>query len=436
MNRMLRLVGAVQELSLARDLDTVMAIVRRAARELAGSDGATFVLRDGGCCHYVDEDAIAPLWKGQRFPLEACISGWAMLHRERVVIEDIYADARIPKDAYRPTFVKSLVMVPIRTLAPVGAIGTYWAHHYRATDEQVQLLAALADSTSVAMENLEVYRTLEQRVEQRTAELAQSRAELARKHEALLLAQRQKEEMAALLAHDLKSPASGILLACRARLRNPSLTDSDRRSWRGIQASADVINRLALNLVDLARNDDGTFRPRPVELDLATLLGNVVERMQALAEAREQRIELVTALREPRLHADQEVLHRVLQNLLDNALRHNRSSVVQLAATDAGDHVQIRVIDEGPGVPEQLRQQVFDKYTHLDTSSDDTRSVSHGLGLTFCRMAIEAHGGRIWIEPNTPTGATFVIELPRQPLRRDALPGPAAEAMQSCAATA
>src|SRR5262245_15753508 len=96
------LVEVVQRLSLARDVQTVRDLVRRSARRLVGADGATFVLRDGELCHYVDEDAIAPLWKGQRFPLSACISGWAMLHRRPAVIEDIYADERIPHDAYRP----------------------------------------------------------------------------------------------------------------------------------------------------------------------------------------------------------------------------------------------------------------------------------------------------------------------------------------------
>ncbi|HVY79541.1 MAG TPA: GAF domain-containing protein, partial [Steroidobacteraceae bacterium] len=108
---MQHLVTVVQKLSLARNLETVMAIVRRAARELTGADGATFVLREGDRCFYADEDAISPLWKGQRFPLEVCISGWAMLNRQPAVVEDIYADDRIPHDAYRPTFVKSLVMV-------------------------------------------------------------------------------------------------------------------------------------------------------------------------------------------------------------------------------------------------------------------------------------------------------------------------------------
>ena len=82
------LVAAVQLLSLARDLDSVMAVVRHAARELTGADGATFILRDNGQCFYADEEAIAPLWKGHRFPMQACISGWSMLNRAPAVIED------------------------------------------------------------------------------------------------------------------------------------------------------------------------------------------------------------------------------------------------------------------------------------------------------------------------------------------------------------
>lgn len=150
------LLGAVQELSLARCVEDVQRVVRVAARELAGADGATFVLRDGDRCFYVDEYAIAPLWKGQKFPLEACISGWAMLNRQSVAIEDIYADERIPHDAYRPTFVKSLVMVPIRRVDPLGAIGLYWASQHRATEKEIGLAQALADSTAVAMEHVRV----------------------------------------------------------------------------------------------------------------------------------------------------------------------------------------------------------------------------------------------------------------------------------------
>jgi len=173
-----RLMHAVQELSLARSLPDVQRIVRKSARELTGADGATFVLRDNGKCFYADEDAIAPLWKGSRFPMEICISGWAMLNRDAAVIKDIYEDPRIPHEAYRPTFVKSLVMVPIRKLDPIGAIGNYWAHERQPTEQEVSLLQALADSTSVAMENVAVYTELEDRVRDRTAALQRANEEI------------------------------------------------------------------------------------------------------------------------------------------------------------------------------------------------------------------------------------------------------------------
>ncbi|BBY92814.1 hypothetical protein MGALJ_24830 [Mycobacterium gallinarum] len=178
---MARLVQAVQELSLARSLSEVQGIVRTAARELTGCDGASFVLRDDDKCYYADEDAIAPLWKGSRFPLEACVSGWAMLNRESAVIPDIYRDARVPHEAYRPTFVKSLVMVPIRKLDPIGAIGNYWACARQPSEQEVSLLQALADATSIAMENVQVYSELEQRVHDRTVALERANDEIRQK---------------------------------------------------------------------------------------------------------------------------------------------------------------------------------------------------------------------------------------------------------------
>ncbi|HEY9651448.1 MAG TPA: GAF domain-containing protein [Coleofasciculaceae cyanobacterium] len=169
--RLHHLIQVIQQLTVARDLDTIMAAVRTGARQLIGADGATFVLRDGDKCYYADEDAITPLWKGGRFPMSACISGWVMLNQQSVVIEDIYADSRIPADAYRPTFVKSLAMVPIRTRDPVGAIGNYWATHHTPTSEEMNLLQTLADAAAVALENVHLYEEQEQRIQERTAQL-------------------------------------------------------------------------------------------------------------------------------------------------------------------------------------------------------------------------------------------------------------------------
>ena len=141
-------------LSMARGIDEVMAIARRGARALVNADGVSFVLRDGDKCFYADEDAISPLWKGQRFPMTSCISGWSMLHHEPVAIEDIYADDRIPHAAYRPTFVRSLVVVPVREEDPVGAIGAYWARERKPCRDEIVTLQRIAHGAAVAMTNV------------------------------------------------------------------------------------------------------------------------------------------------------------------------------------------------------------------------------------------------------------------------------------------
>jgi hypothetical protein len=116
---------ADRKLAEAENQAEVIETVRQSARDICKSDGITFILREGGMCHYVEEDAIAPLWKGRRFPLNACISGWTMLNGETAVIEDVFVDPRIPYDAYLPTFVKSLIMTPLGEKR-VAAMGAYW----------------------------------------------------------------------------------------------------------------------------------------------------------------------------------------------------------------------------------------------------------------------------------------------------------------------
>ena len=157
------LATAIDEFANAGTVAAVQGIVHRAARQVTGADGATLILREGGQCHYVEEDAIEPLWKGSRFPLENCISGWAMLHGEPVVVEDVFADPRIPQDLYRPTFVRSLLIVPIGTRRAIGAIGMYWARRHRATDEQVAAARALAGSAAAALERARLAEEVERR---------------------------------------------------------------------------------------------------------------------------------------------------------------------------------------------------------------------------------------------------------------------------------
>lgn len=136
--------GIADQLHAAARREAVIEAVRSTARFICNADGVTFVLRDGDLCYYVEEDAIGPLWKGQRFAMSACISGWSMLNAQTAVIEDIFADPRLPHDAYRPTFVRSLIMAPVRADAPVAAIGAYWRSRRSFTPDDIKAVEMLA----------------------------------------------------------------------------------------------------------------------------------------------------------------------------------------------------------------------------------------------------------------------------------------------------
>jgi len=142
---------AIEALWMASTPTEIVRIIRGSAYTISNVDGVAFVLRDGDHCHYVDEDAIGPLWKGRKYPMFACISGHCMLNKASIVIPDIYADGRIPHDLYRPTFVKSLMMVPVRVEDPLAAVGYYWAQKGYPGDETIAFLEALAGAATDAI---------------------------------------------------------------------------------------------------------------------------------------------------------------------------------------------------------------------------------------------------------------------------------------------
>lgn len=173
--RWAQLVAASERLATCRSLDDVVVILRETAREVVGAAGIAVVVRETDKCFYAAEDAIGPLWAGNRFPLESCISGWAMIHRETVAIPDIRVDDRIPQDAYRPTFVRSLVMAPIGSPEPIAAIGAYWPDVRDHEPASIARLEALARSAAIAIENARLLALAQESERQRTLALAAGR---------------------------------------------------------------------------------------------------------------------------------------------------------------------------------------------------------------------------------------------------------------------
>ncbi len=388
------LLGVVQELSLARDLGRVMEIVRHAGRELTRADGATFVLRDGDRCFYADEEAISPLWKGQRFPMRICISGWVMQHAQPVVIEDIYADARIPADAYRPTFVKSMAMVPIRTASPIGAIGNYWASHHRASPQELKALQALADSTSIAMENVQLYAELEQRVRERTAQLEASYKQL--------------ESFSYSVSHDLRTPLQVIsgFAELLQKTQAERLDAAGRKQVDHIVRAGERMQQLIDDLIALSRTTLAPLQRQRV--NLSAIASEIAETRRATAP--ERKVQFVIA---DGLYADGDpgLLRVALENLIGNAWKYTGKRAearIEFDAAQTNGEVVYRVRDNGAGFDMKQADRLFGTFQRLHR---DSEFPGTGIGLATVQRVIEKHGGRIWAEAAVDQGATFCFTL-------------------------
>jgi GAF domain-containing protein len=139
----------------ARTLAEVIEILRRSARAIAQADGITVVMRDRDEVCYMTEDAIAPLWSGQRFAIRSCVTGLAILGNEPIVIPDIATDPRVPLHLYLATFVQSLAVFPIGHDCPTMALGLYWKIAAPPPQDALDRIAALARAAGDAIARIE-----------------------------------------------------------------------------------------------------------------------------------------------------------------------------------------------------------------------------------------------------------------------------------------
>ncbi|MES2338677.1 MAG: GAF domain-containing protein [Pseudomonadota bacterium] len=146
---------ARDRIAAAADVDRLVVALRECGRSVTGADGVTVVRREGNEVVYVTEDAISPLWAGQRFHLRLCVSGIAITTRAPVVIADISKDSRVPLNAYLSTFVKSMVMVPIGHGDPQMAMGAYWRTAEPIAAIAIERLSELATAAADALARIE-----------------------------------------------------------------------------------------------------------------------------------------------------------------------------------------------------------------------------------------------------------------------------------------
>jgi PAS domain S-box-containing protein len=241
------------------------------------------------------------------------------------------------------------------------------------------------------------------------AGLRQGRQRYRRVADALRLAEQQRESLVRMLVHDFKSPISVTTAALRFLCGVDASEIDSREAIEDALTSVESLHDMTLDLLDISRSEDGNLRANRSATDVCSVIRGVL----AGGSRFEKTPTEFHADKPVTAHVDPSLMRRIVRNLVDNARKYGGSSPVLLTCDSSGGVLRITVADHGPGIAASFRERIFDKYYRInsDVPQKDARP-SHGLGLTFCKLGVEAHGGTIRVLPNDPTGCVFVIEIP------------------------
>ncbi|MHB8113880.1 MAG: PAS domain-containing sensor histidine kinase, partial [Bellilinea sp.] len=221
-----------------------------------------------------------------------------------------------------------------------------------------------------------------------------------------------RDDLMAMIYHDLRSPLANIISSLDLlSTMLPAESDASIDAVFQIASrSTDRLQRLISSLLDIYRLESGQAIVRKEDVDCAHLVRDSVEVVKLLAESKNQTLTLTQVGDGPVIQGDFDMIRRVFINLLENAIKFtpNGGSIEAGLAEQAGS-ARFWVKDTGPGIPEESHEVIFERYSRLQT---DRYPKGIGLGLAFCRLAVLAHGGKIWVESSVGAGSRFVFTLP------------------------
>ncbi len=281
--------------------------------------------------------------------------------------------------------------IPLRTSAgSVGVLGLRLREDERLTFDQEALLETFTNQVALVIER----ELLDQAAEQ-----AAMLRESERLYTALLNS----------ISHELRTPIATIGGAASGLLNPATASDSTNRTAlvQDIQIAAERLNRLVENLLDMSRLESGRLTLKREWCDVCDLFGAAVQRMVGALGERPLQIDCPPDL--PLVQMDFVLVEQVIVNLLDNIRNYTPPTTrVDLRAEVADGDLLIRVMDDGPGIPNAELERIFEKFHRIP----GTPTGGTGLGLSISRGLVEAHGGKLTAENRVPNGASFVIRLP------------------------
>jgi signal transduction histidine kinase len=251
-----------------------------------------------------------------------------------------------------------------------------------------------------------------------TAQLAGTLAErLKETNRHLRESERLRQNLSDMIVHDLRNPLTSLMggLDVMQMTMGERMTPDQIRMLENAQHSGHALLNLVGELLDISKMEAGQFKLDLEPTNVHRLLEENARSVRALAQLDEQTVETVEAQVDT-VTCDRQLITRVVANLVSNAMKHTPAGgTIILAATQQPDEglVTISVTDTGVGIPAEYLDSIFDKFSQVDKPGNVRQGT--GLGLTFCKMAVEAHGGRIWVESEVGKGSTFAFSLPLRP---------------------
>ena len=381
-------------------------IVERAVR-LCGARFGRVYRYDGDTIHMVAGYGLGAAGLGvvhRIFPRPASadtIVGRVILTRQPALIRDIEREEGVPALSRRmieALETRSQVTIPmLRAGEPIGAMTIGWAEPDAFDDQQIALVQGFAAQAVIAIENVRLFRALEQ------------------KSRELEVASQHKSEFLANMSHELRTPLNAIIGFSEVLSERMfgELNEKQEEYLKDIYASGMHLLSLINDILDLSKIEAGRMELELMDFDLPTALDSALTLVRQRAARRGISLDSNVDERLGQIQADERKIRQVVLNLLSNAIKFTpEGGRIEVGAVPRDGSVEVSVSDTGIGIAPEDQEAVFEEFRQVGTA--EKKAEGTGLGLTLCRKFIELHGGRIWVKSQVGAGSTFGFTIPKR----------------------
>ena len=336
---------------------------------------------------------------------EESVSVWVAKHGKPLFVEKCKEDPRFKPFEEALYKTDNLLCVPIRNErnATIGVFNvTDKKKGELFTREDEKTLSAFISRIVVLIENAQL-----------KEELEEEKSRLKRKNKELLVSEQMREDLVNMIVHDLKGPL-GEIMANLDLLGYGDIEDQDRECLDTAVQGSENLLRMILNLLDVRRLEDGKLRLQCEEFNVSDVIGDTVAKHKTLIKQKEIETKIVIDENVSTWIADRSLIERVLSNLLTNAIGYSYRGgeiVITGGLDEEGKQFRVEMKDNGKGIARKFHRKIFEKFSQVGDGHNKKKNNT-GLGLTFCKLAIEAHQGEIWVESEEGKGSRFIFLLP------------------------